>query len=352
MRTLLITGGLGFIGSHTCIELVKKGYSVYIVDSLKNSHFSILNRIRNILKEDDQNISRIKFFKGDMRNKNFLNSVFEKATENGDVIEGVIHFAGLKSVHQSLINPLEYWSNNIIPVLNLIDIMQLNKTKNIIFSSSAAVYSPLNKSPINERGNLGPISPYGKTKYCIEEILMDIFKSTSESWRIVNLRYFNPIGAHPSGLIGEMPMGIPNNIFPLINNVASRQIDTLKIFGNDWDTKDGTPVRDYIHVMDLVHGHIMAYEHIIKEKSQVLTLNLGTGKGTSVLELINTFQKVNNVNVPYVFVKKREGDLSEIFADNSLAFKLFGWYPKKNLSDMCKDGWKWQNNCLINLSNF
>lgn len=344
MQTLLVTGGLGFIGSHTCVELVKRGYQIYIIDSLINSYVSNLGRIKKTIEKENKNNTVLKFFQGDICDVNFLNSVFEIAKKNGNIIQGVIHFAGLKSVNQSIKYPLKYWNSNFIGAINLVKVLQKHNINNLIFSSSAAVYSPKNKSPITEKDNLEPLSPYGKTKYCIEQVLFDLFNSHPESWKIINLRYFNPIGAHPSGLIGEIPIGIPNNIFPLINKVASKEIKTLKIFGNDWDTPDGTAVRDYIHIMDLVEGHIMAYEYMVNNSPQFLNVNLGTGKGTSVLELVNTFKKVNNKDVPFIFSKRREGDVAEIFADNSLAKELFNWVPKRNIVDMCLDGWNWQKN--------
>ncbi len=342
MQTLLVTGGLGFIGSHTCVELLKRGYQIYIIDSLINSYLSTLERIKNTSKNENKNKVEIKFFQGDICDFNFLNSVFEIAEKNGHLIKGVIHFAGLKSVNESIKNPLNYWNSNLVGAINLVKVLQNHNINNLIFSSSAAIYSQKNKSPISEKGKLESLSPYGKTKYCIEQILFDLFNSEPENWKIINLRYFNPIGAHPSGLIGEIPTGIPNNIFPLINKVASKEIETLKIYGNDWDTQDGTAIRDYIHIMDLVQGHIMAYEYMVNNSPQILNVNLGTGIGTSVLELVNTFKKVNKVDVPFIFTKRREGDVAEIFADNSLAKELFNWKPIRTIVDMCLDGWNWQ----------
>ena len=345
MKTILVTGGLGFIGSHTCIELIEREYNVYVVDSLINSHVDTITRIKNIIKiKDPEKLSRISYFKGDVCDDLFLNSVFKKAEENSQKIDGVIHLAGLKSVRESFKKPLEYWQTNVGGTINLIKVMQNNNCLNLIFSSSASIYSEKNKSPIIETDKINPKSTYGKTKACVEEILNDLFKSNN-NWKIISLRYFNPIGAHPTGLIGEMPIDTPNNIFPLINQVAANKIQNLEIFGDDWNSKDGTPVRDYIHIMDLVDGHIMAYEHMVQNSSQILNINLGTGKGTTVLELINTFNEVNTLKVPYIFGKRRKGDLEEYYADNSLAKKLLDWKPKRNLSDMCKDGWRWQVNC-------
>ena len=346
METLLVTGGLGFIGSHTCVELVKRGYRIYIIDSLINSNFSTFERIKNAIKKEKKKDIKLQFFQGDIRDFNFLNSVFEIAENNGHLIQGAIHFAGLKSVNQSIKKPLLYWNSNFIGAFNLVKVLQNHNINNLIFSSSAALYSPNNKSPITENSEIKPLSPYGKTKYCIEQMLFDLFKSEPETWKIINLRYFNPIGAHPSGLIGEIPIGIPNNIFPLINKVASKEIENLEIYGNDWDTHDGTAIRDYIHIMDLVKGHIMAYEYMVNNSPQILNVNLGTGAGTSVLELVNTFKKVNQIDVPFIFTKRREGDVAEIFADNSLAKKLFDWAPTRTIKDMCLDGWNWQTNYL------
>ena len=348
MKTILVTGGLGFIGSHTCIELIEREYNVYIIDSLINSHIDIINRIKSVVKINDQNkLSQINYFKGDVCDYSFLNSVFKTAEEKCQRIDGVIHFSGLKSVSDSFKKPILYWQNNVCGTINLINVMQNNNCSNLIFSSSASVYSDKNKSPIAETAEIKPKSIYGKTKACIEEILNDLFKS-SINWKIISLRYFNPIGAHPSGLIGEMPVGEPNNIFPLINKVAAKKKHSLEIFGKDWNSIDGTAVRDYIHIMDLVEGHIMAYEYMAENNSQICSINLGTGKGTTVLELINKFQEVNNLKVPYLFSKRREGDLEECIADNSLAKALLDWKPKRNIRDMCRDGWKWQVNCTNN----
>ena len=277
MKTILVTGGLGFIGSHTCIELIEREYNVYVVDSLINSHVDTITRIKNIIKiRDPEKLSRISYFKGDVCDDLFLNSVFKKAEENSQKIDGVIHLAGLKSVRESFKKPLEYWQTNVGGTINLIKVMQNNNCLNLIFSSSASIYSEKNKSPIIETDKINPKSIYGKTKACVEEILNDLFKSNN-NWKIISLRYFNPIGAHPTGLIGEMPIDTPNNIFPLINQVAANKIQNLEIFGDDWNSKDGTPVRDYIHIMDLVDGHIMAYEHMVQNSSQILNITLGTG---------------------------------------------------------------------------
>tara|TARA_B100000886_G_scaffold134243_1_gene90600 strand:- start:1135 stop:2169 length:1035 start_codon:yes stop_codon:yes gene_type:complete len=338
--SILVTGGTGFIGSHTSLLLLEKGFTLYIVDSEINSSKNVLKNISSILGFDDKTyMEKIKFFKGDIRDNFFLDKVFKIAKDKNEAIESVFHFAGLKSVLESNKNPIEYWDNNFQGTLNLLKIMEKNKCKTLIFSSSATIYEPLNNKKIKEDNLFCPINTYGETKLTIEKLLYALFKSKPSEWKIANLRYFNPIGAHCSGKIGEDPKGDPNNIFPIILKVGKKEQETLKIFGKDWNTFDGTCIRDYIHIMDLAEGHIAAFKFIKKNKSQIISINLGTGNGHSVLELINAFQKVNNINIPYEFTARRDGDNEYVVADNSLALSLLDWEPKFSLNQMCKDGW-------------
>ncbi len=340
---LLLTGGAGFIGSHTCLSLLEQGYEVIVVDSFINSSKKSLKRVLDILTiEGKDYANRLDIEEVDLRDIEGLNNVFENAYKFGKKIDAVIHFAGLKSVSDSISKPLNYWDVNVGGTINLLKIMKKFDCKSIVFSSSATIYDPEGSDMIDENNKISPINPYGNTKYNIEKILTDLFNSSDENWRVFNLRYFNPIGAHNSGLIGEDPKGIPNNIYPLITKVAAGMIKQIEIFGNDWDTKDGTGVRDYIHVMDLAEGHVKAAEKMLQSHSQVVNLNLGTGKGTSVLELINTFENVNKLKIPFVFTSRRQGDYGKVVANNSLAIKLLDWVPFRNIEDMCIDGWNWQ----------
>ena len=343
MKKIIITGGTGFIGSHTASLLLDKGYDLYIIDSLVNSSSNVLGRLEKIkeLKHTEKS-SKIEFFKGDLRDENFLDECFKNICGNHEVIESVIHFAGLKSVNESINDPIRYWDFNLKGTINLLKSMERYGCTNLVFSSSATIYGKNNeKKLIKECSDISPINPYGNTKAAIEQILRDLSESKNRNWRIATLRYFNPIGAHESGLIGENPLDSPNNIVPIINKVAAGYIDELKIFGNDWGTCDGTGIRDYIHVMDLAYGHLLALEYLLSGKSNYLQLNLGTGKGTSVLELVETFQKVNNVKIPYVFSSRRHGDVAFSVADNSSAKSLLNWYPKRDLENMCSDSWRW-----------
>ena len=341
MGTILVTGGAGFIGSHTCLLLLKKGYKIVVLDSLINSSKISLERVSKIVC-NKLDIERIKLINGDIRDVNLLENIFSEAKFKKDNFLGVIHFAGLKAVEQSIKYPLEYWDNNVYGSINLLKIMDKYNCKTIVFSSSATVYkNTINNTNLDENSKLKPYNPYGETKLAIEKILSDIFKSSSE-WRIANLRYFNPIGAHSSGLIGENPRGMPNNIFPIIARVALKKIEYLKVYGNDWNTHDGTGVRDYIHVMDLAQGHIAALEFLFKKVQEKITFNLGTGVGTSVIDLINTFKKENNIEIPFKIVGRRDGDIGYVVANNSLAKSILKWEPKYRLEDMCRDGWNWQ----------
>ena len=344
MKSILITGGCGFIGSHTCVSLLKNNFRLIIIDSNVNSSSIVLKKIIQIGEFDKLNFeNKIDFIKGDIRNKNVLEMIFSNAIKNKKPIEAVIHFAGLKAVSESVLKPLIYWENNVMGSIILFSVMDKFNCKNLVFSSSATVYKSYNqKKFLHENIDLIPSNPYGNTKFVIEKMLNDIFLSSNKSWKIINLRYFNPIGAHPSGLIGEDPSDSPNNLFPLICKVANRDIKFLNIFGKDWPTPDGTCIRDYIHVMDLAEAHVKALIFLFKNKAQILNLNIGTRKGTSVLQLVKTFNLVNKCNINYKFVDRRKGDVPFLVADNRLAISLIGWNPRRNIEDMCKDGWEWQ----------
>ena len=342
MKNILVTGGCGYIASHTCLLLLNKGYNVYTIDSCINSSPKSLN---NVLKASDLVNSEYKkklhFYKGDIQDKNCLRNIFSEASNNNNTISSVIHFAGLKSVSESISQPIKYWKNNVYGTITLLEVMEEFDCKSIVFSSSASIYGKKENSIIDEGAEIKPTNPYGMTKYVIEKILNDLFLSSSKKLKIANLRYFNPIGAHSSGLIGESPIGSPSNIFPLILKVASGKQQTLQVFGSDWDTPDGTGVRDYIHVMDLSEGHIKTLEFLEKANPQIINLNLGTGCGTSVLELINIFQDENNIKIPFVYVGRRKGDISKLVANNSLAKLILKWSPQRSIKTMCKDGWNW-----------
>ena len=341
MKTIIVTGGTGFIGSHTCLALLKKNYKVIIIDSLVNSSLETLEKIKRIIKDQVPNIdNRLQFFKSDITDIIQLDKVFRNIINKNNTVSAVIHFAGLKSVSESILDPLKYWDTNIIGSINLLKIMDKYRCNVILYSSSATIYSNKSISPLKEDYELDPINPYGKTKLTVENLLSDLYASTKNKWKIINLRYFNPIGSHESGLIGENPKRDPTNIFPLILKVASRELKTLRIFGDDYDTKDGTCVRDYIHVMDVAEGHISALDYVLKNKPQIDNFNLGTGKGTSVLNLVETFQLVNNLKIPYVFTKRRIGDMANVVADNKKAIKLLNWQPTRNIENMCRDGWR------------
>ncbi len=342
MKRVLVTGGGGFIGSHLCISLLKKNLEIIVLDSFINSNKKSLKRVYEISIVNNKNALPIKITKGDIRNIEEIDCLFSQSIKEGNPIEAVFHFAGLKSVRESILNPLEYWDVNVNGSINLLKTMDKYHCKTIVFSSSATIYGLSKNCLLHEDSAINPNNPYGKTKLTVENLLYDLHKKNPDKWRIANLRYFNPIGAHPSGLIGEEPKGVPNNIFPYICKVAAGIYKELKIYGDDWQTKDGTGVRDYIHVLDLADGHLAALDYLLKSKPQIINLNLGTGKETSVLELVNTFQKVNNIFIPYKITKKRVGDLPYLVANNSNAIKYLNWCPTRSLNEMCEDGWRWQ----------
>lgn len=341
MKNILITGGSGYIGSHTCLPLLEKGYKLTVIDSNVNSSQLSIERVRKI-KRTKLSQNKISFFKGDLRDETFLNNIFLKAIEDSTPIDAVIHFAGLKSVSESFSKPFLYWDNNVMGSLCLLKNMEKYDCRNIVFSSSASIYGYQFSNPILETSEIKPLSPYAYTKVSIENMLSSIFKSFKDSWKIANLRYFNPIGAHESGFIGENSLSRPTNIFPLICKVAQGKLKELEIFGSNWPTKDGTCIRDYIHIMDLAEAHSLALEFISRNKPQIIDLNIGTGIGTSVLELVNNFGLVNKCSIPYRFVERRLGDSSYVVADNNKAKSILDWKPKRNIADMCKDGWNWQ----------
>ena len=331
--SILVTGGTGYIGSHTVVELLNKGEDIIIVDNLSNSKAEVLNRINKITGKTP------KFYKVDILDKEALRDVFK---ENN--IESVIHFAGLKAVGESVEKPLEYYHNNITGTVILLEVMKEYNVKKIVFSSSATVYGDPEILPINEDSKVGgTTNPYGTTKLFIEQILNDLYISDNR-WSISILRYFNPIGANSSGLIGEDPQGIPNNLIPYVSRVAIGKLPSLNVFGNDYDTPDGTGVRDYIHVVDLAIGHLKALEYLNKKKQGIYIHNLGTGIGYSVLDIVKTFERVNNVKVPYEIVGKRPGDIAVCYADPTKAKEELDWIAKKDLEDMCKDTWNFQKN--------
>ena len=346
MPTIFLTGGSGFIGTHTCLSLLKAGFNVIVIDSNINSKKIALEKVVEIIKLSTENYTnRLFFVKGDIRDEKLLDEIFEKAKIKNIPIEAVIHLAGLKSVRESISNPLSYWDTNVGGSINLFRCMMKHNCNTIVFSSSATIYGVQeNGISIKEDALIRPINPYGENKVIIEKILKNIFDSSKEKWKIANLRYFNPIGAHSSGLIGEEPKGIPNNIFPYICQVAAGKINKLEIFGSDWPTKDGTCIRDYIHVMDLADAHKSALDYLIERDYQLINLNVGTGVGTSVIELVETFIKVNRCKLNYSFGERRLGDPCSVVANNELALNTLDWKPKRNIEDMCRDGWEWQTN--------
>lgn len=327
---ILVTGGAGYIGSHTCIELINAGYDIVVLDSFINSKKEALERVQTITGKD------FPIYDVDLLQYEELKQLFEKHT-----FEAVIHFAGLKAVGESVEKPLDYYHNNLTGTLHLCKAMKEFGVKKMVFSSSATVYGMPERVPITEDFPLQATNPYGRTKLMIEEILNDLFVSDHE-WSIALLRYFNPIGAHPSGLIGEDPNGIPNNIMPYITQVAVGKLKELRVFGNDYPTVDGTGVRDYIHVVDLAQGHVKALENVLKSTGAE-AYNLGTGRGYSVLELVSAFEKATGVKIPYKIVDRRPGDVAICYADPTKAKNELGWVATRGIEDMCRDAWRWQS---------
>jgi len=326
---ILVTGGAGYIGSHTCVVLAEAGKDFLILDNLSNSRESVLDRLEQLTG------MRPRFVKGDTRDGAFLDNVFHTYP-----ISSVIHFAGLKAVGESVVKPIEYYDNNVNGTIALLAAMLRASVKKLVFSSSATVYGDPSTVPIKESFPCSATNPYGRSKLIIEDILTDVYKSDSE-WRIALLRYFNPVGAHESGLIGEDPQGPPNNLMPYITQVAVGRIKMLNVFGGDYPTPDGTGVRDYIHVMDLAEGHLAALRYL-ERNNGVLTVNLGTGKGTSVLQMIQALEKVSGRRVPYQIVNRRPGDIAECFASPEKANALLEWKARRDIEAMCADHWRWQ----------
>lgn len=340
MEKIFITGCCGYIGSHTCVELLNAGYEIIGLDNFSNSKPIVLDKIKEITGKD------IKFYEGDMLDKELLNKIF---IENE--IDCVIDFAAFKSVGDSVSKPIEYYINNVSSVLTLLETMKNNKVKKLIFSSSATVYGTPEKVPITEDCRIGgTTNPYGTSKLYVEGILQDLYKSDNE-WDICIFRYFNPVGAHPSGLIGEDPNGVPANLMPYIAKVATKELEYLNVFGADYDTPDGTGVRDYIHIVDLAKAHVKGVEKLLKESNGLFIYNLGTGKGYSVLDMINAFEKANSVKVPYKITARRAGDIAKCYADSSLASKELNWCATLTLEDMCKDAYNYARKEIVNEKN-
>lgn len=326
---VLVTGGAGYIGSHTCVELLESGFRVLVLDNLSNSSRESLQRVERITGQS------LEFVEGDIRSMDDLRAVFSRFR-----IESVVHFAGLKAVGESVEKPLLYYQNNVAGTLNLLQVMDEHDCRRLVFSSSATVYGDPASVPIREDFPLSATNPYGRSKLMIEEMLRDLVRSDSR-WAIALLRYFNPVGAHVSGLIGEDPRDIPNNLMPYITQVAVGMRDCLQVFGGDWPTPDGTGVRDYIHVVDLAKGHIKALQAL--DEPRLLTVNLGTGQGYSVLDMVAALAEASGREIPYRIVERRPGDVAQCYADPALAHELLGWRAELDLQRMCADSWRWQN---------
>ena len=334
-RRVIVTGGAGFIGSHICAELLRDGRDVLVIDDFSNSSPKALERVAEIAGRAPS------FLKADLADA--VQSPVISDTVADFRPDGAIHLAGLKAVGESVSDPARYYAVNLGSALTLVRALEAADTRAIVFSSSATVYGDLNKSPVKETGATGPTNPYGKSKLFIEEMLKDIARADPR-WRAVNLRYFNPVGAHPSGLIGEDPAGVPNNLFPFIAQVAVGRLPKLKVFGGDYPTRDGTGVRDYIHVVDLARGHLAALDYLSSPKAAgAIDVNLGTGRGVSVLEAIAAFKRASNCDIPYEIVARRSGDVADVYADAAKAKSLLGWRAAKSLEEMCADHWRWQS---------
>ena len=338
MAQLLITGGAGFIGSHACLSFLQSGFSLVVIDNYSNGSLEALRRVTE-LAGIKGNSKRLKIIEGDICDSSALDRAFNNLEEP---IKAVVHFAGLKAVGESIRIPLKYWEMNLNGTLALLKKMSSENCRTLVFSSSATVYGYPKELPISERSMVNPVNPYGKTKAALENILLDLFNSES-GWRIASLRYFNPVGAHPSGIIGEEPKGTPNNLFPILGQVAAGKKNKLYVFGDDWPTIDGSGVRDYIHVMDLAEGHLSALEKIISSNPQLLTLNLGSGSGHSVFEVISCFEEISGQKIPYEVIRRRSGDSPISIANPTQANNILGWETKRTLKDICIDGWNWQS---------
>jgi len=329
---ILVTGGLGYIGSHTCVELLKNGERIVVMDNLSNSKIEMKEKIKQIAGKD------FIFYKADLLDKDAMRKIFSE-----NKIRAVVHFAGLKAVGESVEKPLEYYKNNVVGTLNLLEVMREFEVNKMVFSSSATVYGAPKTVPITEDMPLSTTNPYGTTKLMIEQILTDVVKANKD-FKVAILRYFNPIGAHESGVIGEDPNGVPNNLMPYISKVAAGKLACLSVFGNDYPTHDGTGVRDYIHVVDLAKGHLKALERLAKDDTGVFIYNLGTGNGYSVLDIVKAFEKENGVAIKYKIVDRRPGDIAECYANPSKALRELEWRAEKNLEDMVRDAWNFEKN--------
>ncbi len=346
MAQLLITGGAGFIGSHTCLVLLDAGHDLIVLDDYSNSSPIALGRVAKLagLKASvDSARERLHLIQGDIRDRACLKQIFNEASTNDKPIEAVVHFAGLKAVGESVREPLRYWDVNLTGSRCLLAAMDAHGCRTLVFSSSATLYGYPEHIPIPETAPIQPINPYGHSKAAVEQLLHDVAASAPNQWRIASLRYFNPVGAHPSGKIGEDPLGTPNNLFPFVSQVAVGRRNQLQVFGDDWPTRDGTCIRDYIHVMDVAEGHRAALNCLIAEPAQLLKLNLGSGQGSSVLEVVQAFERASGRNVPYEVVARRAGDAAITVADPTLALQQLGWRTQRCLEDICRDGWSWQS---------
>jgi UDP-glucose 4-epimerase len=338
MAELLITGGAGFIGTHTCLVLLEAGHNLVVLDNFDNSSRESLKRVLELAGPSAA--GRLQVVEGDIRSAGDLERAF-KATPAGRPITAVVHFAGLKAVGESVREPLRYWDVNLCGSRQLLEAMQAHGCRSLVFSSSATLYGMPELVPIPESAPIQPINPYGHSKAAVEQLLADLVAS-EPGWRIARLRYFNPVGAHPSGRIGEDPRGIPNNLFPFVSQVAVGRRDCLQVFGGDWPTPDGSGVRDYIHVMDLAEGHRAALDVLLSEPPQLLSLNLGSGQGHSVLEVVRAFELASGRSVPYTVVERRDGDAASTVADPRLATERLSWSTRRSLEEMCRNGWAWQ----------
>ena len=339
MATLLITGGAGFIGSHTCLVLLEAGHRLVVIDNFANSSPESLRRVQELAGPGAA--GRLTVVEGDIRSPGDLERAFAAGAAGG-AIDAVVHFAGLKAVGESVREPLRYWDVNVAGSRQLLAALQTHGCRTLVFSSSATLYGIPEHVPIPETAPVQPINPYGHTKAAVERMLADLAAS-EPGWRIARLRYFNPVGAHPSGRIGEDPNGLPNNLFPFVSQVAVGRRERLQVFGGDWPTPDGSGVRDYIHVVDLAEGHRAALEVLLAEEPQLLTLNLGSGQGHSVLDVVAAFEQASGRPVPYAVVERRPGDAASTVADPALAAQRLGWRTRRSLADMCRDGWAWQS---------
>ncbi len=335
MKRLLVTGGAGFIGSHTCVTLLQAGFEIVVLDNFDNSSPVALERVKELAGHD------LQLVEGDIRNAACLHKLFKNAIVSGRPIEAVIHFAGLKAVGESVADPLRYWDVNVVGSRQLLAAMEAHHCRTMVFSSTSTIYGEPKTFPLVETMSPDPIHPYAQSKLAVEHMLTALGRNAP--WRVAALRYFNPVGAHPSGHIGEDPLGIPNNLFPFITQVASGRLDKLKIFGNDYPTPDGTGIRDYLHVMDLAEAHTAALNYLLAAAAPTsFTLNIGTGKGLSVLEVVKGFEEATGVTIPYEIVERRPGDVPQLEGCPKQAAQVLGWRAKRGLAEMCRDGWGWQ----------